>query len=114
MSISSVGDRSVCAVFQQIYRQSSEEKNILTRIQNFSIGGMKIENLLCFISPLPRMLSMPLLGKDFLAGFIMTIDYPRKEMLLIPQADFIFPSNEYGYGINLCMGDSENVIVRGL
>jgi predicted aspartyl protease len=93
---------------------TNEGKNILTRIQNFTIGRIKIENLLSFISPLPRMLSMPLLGKDFLAGFIVTLDYPRKEMLLIPQADFPFPSNEYGCGINLGMGDSENIIVRGL
>jgi hypothetical protein len=93
---------------------ASEGKNVLTRIPNFTIGGIKIENLLSFISPLPPMLSMPLLGKDFLAGFVVTLDFPRKEMLLIPQDDFTFPSNEYGYGISLSMGDSEHIIVRGL
>lgn len=93
---------------------ASEGKNILTRIQNFTIGDIKIENLLSFISPLPPMLSMPLLGKDFLAGFIITLDFPRKQMLLIPRTDFTFPSDEFGYGVSLSMGDGESIIVRGL
>jgi hypothetical protein len=93
---------------------AGEGKNVLTRIPNFTIGDIKIENLLSFISPLPPMLSMPLLGKDFLAGFITILDFPRKEMLLLPRADFTFPSDEYGYGISLSMGDCENIIVRGL
>jgi hypothetical protein len=93
---------------------ASEGKNVLTRIRSLTIGGIKIDNLLSFIAPLPRVLSMPLLGKDFLAGFVMTLDFTRKEILLVPQVDFTFPSNEYGYGISLNVADNDRIIVRGV
>ena len=93
---------------------TGEEKNVLSRIRRFTIGGLKIDNLLSFIAPLPRALSMPLLGKDFLAGFVMTIDFDRKELLLVPQVDVTFPSNEYGYGLSLHVADNDRIIVRGI
>jgi len=84
------------------------------RLEQFEMENLKINNLLCCFAELPRFLSIPLLGRDYLARFLITIDYPNDEILFVPYEEPQFVDNLFSFGINLGKGENNTIVVEGL
>lgn len=84
------------------------------KLDQFEMENLKINNLMCCFAELPRLLSVPLLGRDYLAQFLITIDYPNDEILFVPYGDAQFVDNLFSFGINLGTGESNTIVVEGL
>lgn len=94
--------------------QTKPQCNYLTRIKSLELGSLKINNAICIFGEIPRMLSMPLIGTDLLFQFKMIINYPKDEMLLIPNPDIHFEDNLFSLGINLDVSETDEVFVEGI
>ena len=86
----------------------------LGRIGQWKQGGLPIRDLMCLFAELPAPLSVPLLGKDYLSQFLMTIDYPNHEILFVPYEDALFVKDLFSIGLNLGKGENNAIIVDGL
>lgn len=86
----------------------------LGRIGQWTQGGLQKRDLMCLFAELPALLSVPLLGKDYLSQFLMTIDYPNHEILFVPYEDASFVKDLFSFGLNLAKGDNNAIIVDGL
>ncbi|MBN1273351.1 MAG: aspartyl protease family protein [Candidatus Aminicenantes bacterium] len=93
---------------------TSTPDSYLWRIDDFQMGKIHSPNLLCCFAELPRILSVPLLGKDYLSQFLITIDYPHDEILFLPYENAAFVTNKYSFGLSLAKGDNNTVVVEGL
>ena len=86
----------------------------LGRIGQWTQGGLQTRDLMCLFAELPALLSVPLLGKDYLSQFLMTIDYPSHEILFVPYEGASFVKDLFSFGLNLGKGENDAVIVDGL
>ena len=86
----------------------------LGRIEQFVQGSLKIQDLMCCFAELPPLLSVPLLGKDYLCQFLITIDYPNDEILFVPYEDAQFVKDMFSFGVNLSTGQNNSIVVYGL
>lgn len=86
----------------------------LGRIGRWTQGDLQIRDLMCLFAELPAPLSVPLLGKDYLSQFLMTIDYPNHEILFVPYEDASFVKDQFSLGLNLGKGENNAIIVDGL
>ena len=86
----------------------------LGRIEQFTQGSLKIRDLMCCFAELPPLLSVPLLGKDYLCQFLITIDYPNDEILFVPYEDAQFVKDMFSFGVNLSTGQNNSIVVYGL
>jgi S1-C subfamily serine protease len=69
---------------------------------------------MCLFAELPAALSVPLLGRDYLSQFLMTIDYPNHEILFVPYEDASFVKDLFTLGLNLGKGQNNAIVVAGL
>jgi S1-C subfamily serine protease len=69
---------------------------------------------MCCFAELPPLLSVPLLGKDYLSQFLITIDYPNDVINFVPYEDAQFVDNIFSFGLNLSKGESDTIVVEGL
>ncbi len=86
----------------------------LGRIEQFTQGSLKIRDLMCCFAELPPLLSVPLLGKDYLCQFLITIDFPNDEILFVPYEDVQFVKDMFSFGVNLSTGENNTIVVDGL
>jgi len=88
--------------------------NYLARVKQVRMGGSTFPNFLCLFGDLPKVLSMPLVGSDFLSQFIIVINYPGDEMLVIPNEDFYLKDNLFSIGMNLDVSEKGEIVVEGI
>ena len=69
---------------------------------------------MCYFAELPPLLSVPLLGRDFLSQFLITIDYPEDETFFVPYEDAQFVKNMFSFGVSLSKGANNTIVVQGL
>jgi hypothetical protein len=93
---------------------TSKIESYLWRLDQFEMGDLKINDLMCCFAELPRPLSVPLLGKDYLCQFLVAIDYPNDEILFMPYENARFVENRFSFGINLGRGENNTIVVEGL
>lgn len=62
-------------------------ENRLTRLDNIRVGNLASETLPVFWAELPAVLSVPLLGRDFLSRYRVTLCYPAREVRFQPMGD---------------------------
>jgi len=86
----------------------------LGRVDRFQQGNTKIDNLMCCFAELPPLLSVPLLGRDYLSQFLITIDYPNDEIFFVPYENAQFVENIFSFGINVAVGVNNTIVVEGL
>jgi len=86
----------------------------LGRLDQFEQGDLKTNNLMCCFAELPPLLSVPLLGRDYLCQFLITIDYPNDEILFVPYEDAQFVENTFSFGVSLSKGANNTIVVEGL
>jgi hypothetical protein len=88
--------------------------NYLVRLKTIEMGEMTFENVLCLFGDLPSPLSMPLIGTDLLTQFRIIIDFPRDEMIMIPNSDFRMKDNLFSVWLNLGLSGDNDVLVEGV
>jgi hypothetical protein len=95
---------------------TTSRDNYLGRIDSFATGNLAAQNVLTFSAELPSMLSVPLLGRDFLVPYITIINYPKNEILFIlqPIAPASIPTNQYSIGLYPHLDDNGKIVVRGV
>ncbi len=93
---------------------TTSRDNYLGRIDSISLGSAEVQNLLAFSAELPSVLSMLLLGRDFLASYITIINYPKDEIRFIPQSGSPIPANEFSFGMQVHLNDGGKISVRGV
>jgi predicted aspartyl protease len=95
---------------------TTSRDNFLGRIDSLIIGNLAAQNVLAFSAELPFMLSVPLLGRDFLAPYVTIINYPKEEILLIPQpgAPAPIPTNQYSIGLYPHLEENGKIVVHGV
>jgi predicted aspartyl protease len=95
---------------------TTSRDNYLGRIDSLATGNLEVRNVLTFSAELPSMLSVPLLGRDFLVPYITIINYPKNEILFIPQpiSPASIPTNQYSIGLYPHLDDNGKIVVRGV
>ena len=94
--------------------QTNPSYNYLARLKSCEFADLTITNALCLFGELPPMLSMPLIGTDFLSQFIVIINYPKDELMLIPNRDYQVMSNPFSTGVNLNISENNEIFVEGI
>ncbi len=93
---------------------TSRIESYIWRLDQFEIENLKLDDLICCFAELPRLLSVPLLGKDYLCQFLIAIDYPNDEILFVPYENARFVKNLFSFGINIGRGENNTIVVEGL
>ena len=88
--------------------------NYMARMKTLELAGAKFDNTLCLFGDLPSMLSMPLIGTDFLSQFKIIINFPKDEMVMIPNQDFNLKDNLFSLGLNAILSENNQVFVGGI
>jgi hypothetical protein len=88
--------------------------NFLTRLNRFEADRLKINNIMTVFAELPAMLSVPLLGGDFLSRYLTKIDYLHGEILLIPKSGYQSLNHSFSTGLGLKENAERQLVVRGI
>jgi predicted aspartyl protease len=83
----------------------------LIRLTNFSLGGLKIGKAVATTQPGQ---TYALIGYGLLSNFTVTIDYPAKQMLLVPNHGGRPIDNLYSTGLALSRDYQGNTVVTGV
>ncbi|HDP93815.1 MAG TPA: hypothetical protein ENN40_00455 [Candidatus Aminicenantes bacterium] len=73
-------------------------ENRLTRQHDVRVGPLPTETVPVFWAELPAALSVPLLGRDFLSRYRITLCYPAREILFQPLVDKVPDSSASTFG----------------
>jgi predicted metalloprotease with PDZ domain len=90
---------------------SSNSYDCMFRIKSFAIDSLKLSNIVSTITPGKGEM---LIGKEFLSRFILEINYPARQMLLVPRNEISFPDNRFGLGIAAIKSDSGTYKILGI
>jgi hypothetical protein len=93
---------------------TTADHDYLARLGTMAFPEMKFDSVVCLFGQLPSVLSMPLIGTDFLSNFKVTINYPRDEILLVPNAGVRVPSNMFSAGLRPDFTEEGHAVVKGL
>ena len=88
--------------------------NYLARLASLEIGGAGLDSVVCLFGEPPPFLSMPLIGNDFLSQYEMVIDYPSREVLLIPYEEARVENNVFSAGLRPDVSEEGAIIVKGV
>ncbi|UCE19590.1 MAG: aspartyl protease family protein [Gemmatimonadota bacterium] len=93
---------------------TSSETNYLSRLELFTLGTLELRNIPVIFAELPATVSYPLLGKEILSQFAITLNFPESELILSPHGDAHFHDNVYSTGLAVKKGEDDRIVVRGL
>lgn len=93
---------------------TSPEFNYLARLKSCEFSNQKMEDIVCVFGTPPPALSMPLIGMDLLSQYKIIINYPKDEMIWIPNSDNHFKTSQFSTGLNLDLSDKDEVYVEGV
>jgi hypothetical protein len=88
--------------------------NFLARLACFEADRLKIDNIITVFAELPALLSVPLLGGDFLSRYLIKIDYLHEEILLDPKTGFQSLDHSFSTGLHLEENAENHLLVRGI
>jgi hypothetical protein len=88
--------------------------NFLTRLKCFEADRLKINDMTTVFAELPAMLSVPLLGSDFLSQYLIKIDYLHEEIFLIPKKGYQSLNHSFSMGLQLEENAENHLLVRGI
>ena len=92
---------------------TSPDYNFLAPVKSIKIGALEIRNIPVIYAKLPGNLSYPLLGKNFLSHFLVTINYPKNKLFMLPYEDAEFKNNLFSTGLGLMKNESGRTVVQG-
>jgi hypothetical protein len=95
---------------------TTKDYNYLSCAKSLRFGDYDIRNIPLYFAELPRQFSSPLIGKDFLDNFIVTVDYIHDLVILEPSGGGFGGGFEDGlFSIGLAVRkEGDRVLVRGV
>ncbi len=85
------------------------ENNMLLRVKSMKIGTLVAHDI--------PVISLPhrdiLIGKKFLSNFLVTLNYPGREMTLTPYDKLTFPTNIYSFGTIVNKDKDGKTVIAG-
>ena len=93
---------------------TSPDFNYLAKLNSCEFNNQKIADMVCIFGEPPAMLSMPLIGMDLLSQYKIVINYPKDEMIWIPNPDSHFKNNIFSIGLNLNLSEEGDIFVEGV
>ncbi len=88
--------------------------NSLARLNCFEADGLKIIDLMTVFAELPALLSVPLLGGDFLSQYFIKIDWLHEEIWLVPKAGYKSLDHSLSAGLQVEKNAGNQWVVRGI
>ncbi|MFC1564763.1 PDZ domain-containing protein [candidate division KSB1 bacterium] len=88
--------------------------NYLAKFRNFEFGSLKLNSVTGIYGELPRMLSMPFIGMDLLSRFNITINFPKDEMVLLPDENIKLDENYFSWGFNPDVSEDGKIFILGV
>ena len=93
---------------------TSLDYNYLWRIKKLKCGELEIKDLPVLFAELPlNFTSSGLIGKKLLEHYLLTIDYPGEELILVPNGTGNPQPNIYSCGVGLKKGIDGGTVVQG-
>jgi hypothetical protein len=92
---------------------TSADCNYIARVKSIKIGALEIQDIPVLYAELPGNVSYSLLGNDFLSHFLITIDYPKNKLFMLPYGDSEFKKNLFSTGLGLVKDESDRTLVQG-
>jgi hypothetical protein len=93
---------------------TSLDYNYLWRIKKLKCGELEIENLPVVFAELPlNFTNSALIGKKLLEHYLLTIDYPGQELILVPNGTGDPQSNIFSCGVGLKKSIDGKTVVQG-
>jgi hypothetical protein len=86
----------------------------VARMKSLGFKNVTYDSVICLFGELPPLLSMPLIGTDFLSEFKIVIDYPRDEILLVPTSASGPPTNMFTIGLRPRISPEGAISVAGI
>jgi S1-C subfamily serine protease len=93
---------------------TSSPDTYLARLKSFEADSLKVNGIVTVFAELPALLSVPLLGGDFLSRYVIKLDYVHGEMLLIPGAGYAGMNHAFSTGLSLKRNAENQLAVRGV
>jgi predicted aspartyl protease len=93
---------------------TTPEYNYLLRIEKLKLGELEIFNLPVIFAELPKQFTTAFIGKNLLEKFLATIDYPGKELILVPLEKIATPTNVFTFGFSIRKKSDNKTYVQGL
>ncbi len=87
----------------------SSENNMLLRVKSIKMGALVAHDIPAITLPHRDIL----IGKKFLSNFLITLNYPDKEMTLTPYDKLNFPSNIYSFGTIVNKNKDGKTVIAG-
>lgn len=92
---------------------TSADGNYFARVKSIKIGDLEIKDIPVLYAGLPGNGSYPLFGNDFLSHFLITINYPKNKLIMLPYGESEFEKNVFSTGLGLVKDDNDRTIVQG-
>jgi hypothetical protein len=93
---------------------TNADHNYVARMKSLGFQNVSYDSVICLFGELPPMLSMPLIGTDFLSKFEIVIDYPHHEILLVPTSASGPPTNMFTVGLRPRISPEGLISVAGV
>jgi hypothetical protein len=87
----------------------ASENNMLLRVRSFKMGTLVAHDIPTITLPHRNIL----IGKKFLSNFLVTLNYPGKEMTLTPYGKLNFPTNIYSFGTIVKKNKEGKTVIAG-
>lgn len=85
------------------------QQTYLSRMDTFVFGNFRLMNLPFRTRDIEEML----IGMDILSQFKLKLNYPEKEMTLIPRGDLCFAQDVVSLGMSILADENNNVVISG-
>jgi hypothetical protein len=89
------------------------EHSYLGRVRTFQTGSLTVANIPAVFAELPSNGEHLLLGKEFLSQFLVTIDYPEDQLILVPFGRMDIRDNIFSTGMRIARTVDGQVSVAG-
>jgi hypothetical protein len=93
---------------------TSSPDNYLARLESLDADGLRVNGIAAVFAELPSLLSVPLLGCDFLSQYRVVLDYRHGEALLVPRKGSTGSDHSYSAGLSVKMNAEKQLLVRGV
>ncbi len=87
----------------------ASENNMLLRIKSMKMGALEANDISAISLPHRDIL----IGKKFLSNFLVTLNYPGRQMVLTPYNKLNFPTNIYSFGTMVNKDKDGKTVIAG-
>jgi hypothetical protein len=93
---------------------TSSPDNHFARLESLDADGLRVNGITAVFAELPSLLSVPLLGCDFLSQYRIVLDYRHGDALFVPREGSTGSDHSYSAGLSIKMNAESQLLVRGV